>query len=214
MPEGVVRETARSYDRIVASYEAQVQQPAPERTAFRDRFVDGLPHRATVVDAGCGPGHDVAHFSGCGLRVLGVDRSSGMARRVHERGEAVVVGDLRRPPVRLRSLDGLWSSASLLHVPREQVRPTLIAWHRLLRPGGVLALSTSLGADEGWEAVPYAPAAGHGDVELRRWFVHHTREHLLRLLDDAGFVVRSVDERVSHRHWLQVLATAGATQVP
>ena len=208
MRDPAVEETARSYDRIVASYEASAVQPAPERLAFRDRFVQALPAGALLVDAGCGPGHDVEHFREWGLRALGVDASAGMATRVRERGLAVALGDLRRLPVRPHSLDGLWSSASLLHVPRDDVPATLASWHGLLRPGGVLGLITSLGADDGWEAVPYAPATQHGGVQLRRWFVHHDREALLEMLARAGFSVRSADERVSHRRWLQVLATA------
>lgn len=163
-----------------------------------------------MVDAGCGPGEDVALFTSRGLRAVGVDGSVGMARRVRERGERVVLGDLRALPVRQESLDGLWSSASLLHVPRQEVPATLASWHRLLRPAGVLALSTSLGGHEGWEAVPYAPSPAHGDAKLRRWFVHHSRDELLSLLAGAGFAVLSVEERESHRRWVQVLARASA----
>ena len=105
------------------------------------------------------------------------------------------------------SLSGLWSSAALLHVPREEVPATLWAWHALLAPGGLLGLSTSMGTDEGWERVPYAGDGPTGGP-LHRWFVHHDQEALLALLRAAGFTIASATRRTSQRDWLMVLATA------
>jgi SAM-dependent methyltransferase len=200
------RETAESYDRIVDSYEAHSAEPPPERTAFLDRFIERVHGHGLVLDAGCGPGHDLDAMAARGLTARGLDASMGMARRAHSRGHAVLAADLRRPPVQPGCLDGLWSSASLLHVPRADVPPTFAAWRRLLRPGGVLGLITSVGDDEGWEAVPYAPAAQHAGIPLRRWFVHHRRESLTQLLIESGFTVEYCGEREGRRRWLQILA--------
>lgn len=200
------RETAESYDRIVDSYEAQAAQPPPERTAFLLRFMQHVRQKGVVLDAGCGPGHDLDALMAGGLRAFGLDASIGMARRAGSKGHLVLAADLRRPPIGFGVLDGLWSSASLLHVPRPDVAPTLVAWQRLLRPGGVLGLITSLGDDEGWEAVPYKPGSQHEGSPLRRWFVHHNREALIRSLSEAGFRLQHSEERDGHRRWLQVLA--------
>ncbi len=206
MGAAAVRETASSYDKIVASYEAQTHSPAPQRTGFRDVFISYLRARANVVDAGCGPGHDAEYFQQRGLSCLAFDASRGMVLRARERGCSALVGDLRRLPVANQSLDGLWSSASLLHVPRSEVADTITRWAELLRPNGVLGLITSLGNDEGWEAVPYIPGDQHHSVPLRRWFVHHQRDALVELVEGAGLAVQHVEERASHRHWLQLLA--------
>lgn len=201
------RETAESYDRIIESYEAQAAQPPPERTAFLGRFIGRVGHQGVVLDAGCGPGHDLDALRARGLTAVGLDASIGMARRARSRGHLVMVADLRRPPISPGVLDAVWSSASLLHVTRADVAPTLVAWQRLLRQGGVLGLITSLGGDEGWEAVPYKPGSQHVGVPLRRWFVHHDREALMRSISEAGFRVDHSEERDGHRRWLQVLAT-------
>lgn len=79
MTEPHLRETAASYDCIVASYEAQVATAAAQRTAFLNRFVAAVARGGLVVDAGCRPGVDVSRFSGSGLRSTGVDASTGMA---------------------------------------------------------------------------------------------------------------------------------------
>lgn len=209
MRDAVTRETAASYDRIVDHYEERAATVTPEFGSFRTAFAARVPPGGQVLDLGCGPGRDAAHFTVAGFRVVGLDSSPGMAARARRNGAAVAVGDHRRPPFGAGTADGLWSSATLLHVPRGDVSATLAQWRRVLQTGGVLGLSTSLGDSEGWEDVPYAADDDAPDVQLRRWFVHWSRGDLLALVIAAGFTVLSAEERTSHRRWLQVLAEAG-----
>ena len=193
----VVRLTSEVYDVIAHSYDAQTCLPSPELEAHRAAFrslVDG-----PVADLGCGPGRDLQRLSD----VVGMDRSDGMLALARTRGR-VVRGDLREPP--FRDLSGVWSCASLLHVPRPEAPAALAAWRSCLRPGGVLGLSTSIGDHEGWEKVPYATPHGHRGPD-ERWFVHHPEDVLLGLLRNAGFTVVSTSRRTTKRDWLMVLAT-------
>lgn len=208
MTDPTTRETAATYDRIVDDYEARALTVTPEFGAFRASFAERVPSAGLVLDLGCGPGRDAAHFIGVGFRVAALDASHGMAARARRNGVCVTVGDHRRPPFRTNVADGVWSSATLLHVPRGDVPATLTRWRQLLRPGAAFGLSTSLGDSEGWEDVPYAADAYDPEVELRRWFVHFGREELLDLIAGAGFKILSAQERTSHRRWLQVLAEA------
>ena len=129
---------------------------------------------------------------------VGVDLWSGMLALAREQGP-VVHGDLRRPPLQDEAFDAVWSSAALLHMPMPDVARTLSAWHRLLRPGGRLGLSTSLGGQQGWELVPYATPKPV-PKELSRWSVHDDREHLLTLLSEAGLRSRMAWEQSSRHH--------------
>lgn len=207
--DDVVAETRATYERITAGYEARAAVDHPGRLELRSAFADRVPPRGSVADIGCGPGRDARHFASLGLRVLAVDASSAMLDRAAAPGVTPVLGDLRQLPVRDESLDGLWSSASLLHVPRADVPATLSGWRSAVRSGGVLGLSTALGDHDVWEDVPYLgddPTAH--ERPLRRWFVHHERPALLGLLAAAGFETQQVSEHTTHRHWLQVLARA------
>lgn len=196
--------TQATYDEIAPAYDEQNRIASDEFAAFRATFCRDVAGR--VADLGCGPGRDLAALTAAGVDVVGVDRSTGMLALARGRGR-VVRGDLRRPPLRAGSLGGVWSSAALLHVPRDEVLDTLLAWRALLAPGGLLGLSTSLGDDEGWERVPYASPSPVGGP-LHRWFVHHDEEALLEQLARAGFTVTWSARRTSHRDWLMVLATA------
>jgi len=204
-PEDAVAETSAVYDLIAEDYETRTRQTSPEYALFREQFIVALPRGGTVLDVGCGPGRDAGFFRKAGLLCFGLDLSEAMLRLAC-RSTSVVRGDLRALPVRSNCLDGIWSGASLLHVPREQVRATLDGWHGALSPGGVAGLSTSVGHDEGWELVPAREDHRINEPSVRRWFVHHDPDDLCSLVQSAGFDVVSAATRVSHRTWVQVLA--------
>jgi SAM-dependent methyltransferase len=200
--------TAATYDRIAQEYSRRSGDDgsSPEFLAWRAGLLDS---EGPLVDLGCGPGRDLAAFAAAGIPCLGVDLSAGMLAVAARRRLPVVRGDLRAPPLRLGSAATLYSCAALLHVPREQVPATLRAWRDLLRPGGQMHLSTSLGEGEGWELVPYAADRGPRSGErLERWFVHHELDALLADITQAGFAIDRADTRASHRSWAMVSARA------
>ncbi len=200
-----VEKTRLSYQQIAQNYEVQTRITSPEFTAFRDAFAARA--EGPVADLGCGPGQHAEALRAAGLTVLGVDLSTAMLALAARRGVPVIQGDLRQLPLRPAAFGALWSSASLLHVPIEDVDRTLTQWHALLRPGGLLGLSTSLGGEQGWELVPYATPLPT-EQPLSRWFVHHERADLLARLAGAGFTVQHHEVRVTKRTWLMVLARA------
>lgn len=199
-----VEKTRLSYQQVAQDYEVQTAVTAPEFAAFRDRFAAAAT--GPVADLGCGPGQHAEALRAAGLEVLGVDLSTAMLGLAARRGVPVAQGDLRRLPLLPKAFGALWSSASLLHVPIDDVDATLSGWHALLRPGGLLGLSTSLGGEQGWELVPYATPLPT-EQPLSRWFVHHDESDLLARLARAGFAVEHHEVRVSKRTWLMVLAT-------
>jgi SAM-dependent methyltransferase len=198
--------TAAAYDQIADEFVRRNHEVPADFAEFRASFVARVRRGGRVADLGCGPGRDAAHFLAAGLEVVGVDASREMALRVRRNGIPVAQADIRDVPLRPDCLDGIWSAASLLHVPRGDVARTLRSWWQLLRAEGVLGLSTSLGDDEGWEACPYDPSTQPTTAPLRRWFVHHDHGALVEMVEVAGFDVLGARERVSHRRWLQMLA--------
>jgi SAM-dependent methyltransferase len=198
--------TAQAYDEIVDDFARRNQHINADLAELRAMFTSAVVDAGRVLDVGCGPGREAVHFSSLGLRVVGVDASLGMARRAHGDGVAVMLADMRAVPVGEGSIDGIWSAASLLHIPRPDVPYAVRSWSLLLRPQGVLGLSTSFGGNEGWGSWPYDPGTEHDRPSLRRWFVHHEKRELLAILESEGFEVLDSRERVSSRRWLQILA--------
>jgi SAM-dependent methyltransferase len=196
------RHNQAAYDQIAGLYAAR---QAGRGRSFRDlraAFVARLPSVADVADLGCGPAGDGALLARAEHRVVGIDRSAGMlAHAARALPGRVIRADLRRLPMASQSLDGIWCSAALLHVPHDRTMAALGEMRRILRPGGCLALVTAAGQGARLEPVPYAPNA-------QRWFFYRTAAELTEQISGARLHIVTMTEEIASRHWLKILACA------
>ncbi|MCP3880872.1 MAG: class I SAM-dependent methyltransferase [Sulfitobacter sp.] len=210
---GRAGETEAGYDAVAHDYTARAANRSPDAEQFVTRFVDSLPAQSIVIDLGCGPGQDLTRFAGSGHHPIGVDRSTALLALADP--APLVRADLTQLPIAAGSADALWSHASLLHVEPAALAAALAEWERVLRPGGTVGLSTSLGGDSGWELVP-AGRSRRPDMPAgtRRWFVHHDSDRILDIIRSRGWSLQEVSVRSSHRDWLQILAHTPLQSAP
>jgi SAM-dependent methyltransferase len=107
-----------------------------EWNQWLDPFLDLLPPGARILELGCGDGRDAARMI---ARGFAVDASDGVA-------EMAALASLRlgyAVPVRRfdelaaeGKYDAAYTSASLLHVPLDELPGILARIHRALKPGG------------------------------------------------------------------------------
>lgn len=100
-----------------------------------------------VADVGCGPGHTTALLRDLGADAFGIDLSPAMidiARREHP-GARFEVGSMTNLELADGSLAGVIAWWSLIHIPDEAIAGVLQQFHRVLRPGGVLAVGFHVG---------------------------------------------------------------------
>jgi ubiquinone/menaquinone biosynthesis C-methylase UbiE len=148
-----LKATIYTYDKIAVDYSKRQQQLRDwdiETQKNLVRFTKYLPSNAKVLDLGCGPGHDTHKFSELGFQTLGIDLSKGMlieAKTIHP-CSALALSDMRWLSLRDTSFDGVWMSASLLHIPRIEARQVLFEVKRVLRNGGYLYISLKYGQGE------------------------------------------------------------------
>jgi SAM-dependent methyltransferase len=128
-----------------------------------------------ILDLGCGPGRDLAHFRSLGHEAIGLDgslRFVEMARRYA--GCEVLHQDFVRLSLPAGRFDGVFANASLFHVPGVELPRVLGELRAALKPHGVLFASNPHGDDEeGW----------HGD----RYGRYHRFESWRAVVEDAGF---------------------------
>ncbi|MFJ8076775.1 class I SAM-dependent methyltransferase [Streptomyces sp. NPDC096176] len=124
------------YDREAAVYDA-TRGGVPRAEAAAAAVLGLIPAQArTLLDMGCGTGLVTTRLRRPGLRVMGCDGSYGMAHKAAERmGAAVVLGDVRRLPLRDGAFDAV-SAVWLLHLVPDSAAVVAEA-ARVLRPGGV-----------------------------------------------------------------------------
>jgi SAM-dependent methyltransferase len=198
--------TTVSYDAVVSDYSKKNRQLSSAFESFRLRFLDAVRTPRLIADLGCGPGRDAAWFNRVGATSIGVDISTLMLRYAKDSSVTVVKADIRVPPFNDKTFDGLWSSASLLHVSASETKQTFQQWGDMLKPRGVLGLSTLAGDSCGWEEMPYTTALTAPTSPRHRWVVRHSPDRIAEDLMECGFNVGSLDLDTSDRSWLTILA--------
>ena len=198
------RVTVASYDADAAAYRAGTQEMPDSVRAAMDRFVEALPAGARVLEIGSGPGRDARALEDAGLSVRRTDVTPAFVRMLRADGYAADLLDPLRDdvadPERDAPYDGVWASASLLHVRREDLPTVLERLAGATVGGGVLQLAVKEGDG--------ARFSVHGNVSGPRHFTFWRAEQLQEVLARAGWAVDEVRRGEGRRGevWLDVFA--------
>jgi ubiquinone/menaquinone biosynthesis C-methylase UbiE len=177
-----VTKTIATYDQIADSYARNTEEHLPTREL--EQFIAMMPPGGKILDAGCGPGRDSAFFTRHGFEVVGVDLSEKLLEIARTRVPTADfqkqdLRDLQFPP---QSFAGIWASASLLHLDRNEIPEVLSSFYDLLTSGGVLFVMVKAG--QGEAEVSEAISSG-----LTRHFTYFDREEIKNLLTESGFMI-------------------------
>ncbi len=141
--------TLQFYRDNAASYAAWAKAPSARLTSF----LGLLPQGASILELGCGAGNHAAEMLARGFVVRATDGSPEMAetaaRRLNHPVETMRFDQLDERD----AYDGVWASACLLHVPRDELSGILARIHRALKPGGVFYASYKIGEDDGRDSL-------------------------------------------------------------
>ena len=112
-----------------------------------NQFLELLPKKASILDAGCGPGRDAIYFNKLGHDVTAFDASIEMVKiSTQKLGQPTLQMSLQDLSFE-NQFDGVWANASLLHVPFEELRDVFEKMYRSLKPAGILYVSFKYGND-------------------------------------------------------------------
>lgn len=101
-----------------------------------------------VLDAGCGSGRDAKAFSALGYQVEAFDASAEMVELATAYTGLPVRQMTFNALEAVECYDGIWSCASLLHLPQAELSEAMHRLARALKPGGVWYLSFKYGVGE------------------------------------------------------------------
>ncbi len=173
--------TAEEYYRIVTSFEV-----LPEL----EEFMNFLQPNDKILDLGCGPGHHSRVFSENGFQVTGIDLSKEMINIAKKEVPNVefIVMDILKLKFKNSSFNGVWASASLLHVQKKLFQKTLKNLYNILSNKGVFYLSLKEG--EGEEVIK---DERYGGVD--KFYSYFTSDRIESLLKDVGFKLVKTTKR-------------------
>jgi ubiquinone/menaquinone biosynthesis C-methylase UbiE len=181
--------TRASYDAAAVSYDRLLRDSLaelPYDRAVLDLFADRMRNAGSagpVADLGCGTGRVTSYLRALGLDVFGVDLSPGMVAVAREAcpGVRFEVGTMTALDLPDASLTGAVAWYSLVHTSPHELPRHFAEFHRVLAPGGQLALAYKVGEDD---SVHLDRAYGH-ELSLDVYRFAPTR--LTRALTAAGF---------------------------
>lgn len=210
----LIYENPRERETSIEDQYAQVEDPTYEREAggrirtfskLLDRL-ESFSKPGQLLDVGCYTGVFLELAQQRGWDAHGIEPSAWAARKAKEKGLQVVNSPFRKAGLARESFDTvtLWDVIEHLHDPLGELR----AAHQILRPGGVLGMSTMDTHSF------YARLTG------RRWpwymrmhFYYFTRDSITRMLGAAGFEVLAIERHkrvVSLRYFVE----KGASLLP
>lgn len=195
----VVKKTIETYEQTADFYDSLYPDVNKENIDF---FIDKL-NGDKILDIGCGSGRDAEYFVSKGLDVTGIDLSN----RFIEISQAKVPKakfikmDMRNINFPVNSFDGIWSMGSILHIPKLEVKDTIIKFREVLKTNGIIYISVKLG--EGEKFVKRDRYKG-----LEKFFAFYTESEMSDLLENCGFeIIKLSLYKVSKQStWIDVFA--------
>jgi SAM-dependent methyltransferase len=135
-------------------------------------------HLESVLEVGCGAGHDGRLIRAAGLAYTGVDLSAVGVGLCAGLSLHAVQASAINLPFRNRSFDAGWTMSTHMHLPGNDINVALTELGRVIRPGGLLEVGV-WGADK-----LHTRIDDHG-----RYFRLRTDDQLQELLSGIGQVV-------------------------
>lgn len=169
-------------------------------------FISLLPKGASVLDVGCAGGIKTQYLVERKLNVTGIDFSENMIKLAKERVSGVnfFVYDMNELDALEETYDGIYLSAVLLHVPKDQVVALLRKIVRRLKNGGYLYIAVKEKREtEQEEEVKVENELGY---TYERFFSYFTVEEVTKYLMLAGLHLTTAMLTTSgRRNWIQVI---------
>ncbi|MBI2850012.1 MAG: methyltransferase domain-containing protein [Chloroflexi bacterium] len=181
-----VQQTIQTYDKIAHDYCTKTRQAKflDWEETYIKKLMSYIPTpRPLILDVGCADGRHSIMIDRNGGKATGIDLSKSMlieARALHPKGNFRQM-DMRELTFNDHFFDGLWSSGSIYHVTKADVKKVIKEFRRVLKPGGVAAINFKLGQGEGMQANPKSYSGSP------RYFAYYTEDEMKDIFASFGF---------------------------
>ena len=170
------------YDKIARRYLADRTLNSQD-VRLLDDLIERLPENAKVLDAGCGSGLPVVKILSRRFDVTGVDFSNTQIElaRTNVPKATFICLDMTKLDFPENEFDAIVSYYAIIHIPREEHRPLLVNFQRMLKPGRFALLC--LGAENLVEDID------ENYLGARMYWSHFDADTYLDMLKVIGFTI-------------------------
>lgn len=178
--------TMATYNKIAPNYCPKTRQD--KYLKWEDEYISKLmkytdTSSPEILDVGCGDGRHCLLIDKNGGHAMGIDFSEGMileSQKYYPEGEFKQM-DMRVLEFDDNSFHGIWSSGSIYHVSKLEVKKVMAEFKRVLKPNGIVAVNFKLGQGESLEANPKSYGGSP------RYFAYYTKSEMVDLFENFGF---------------------------
>lgn len=186
--------TIKVYDEIADTYSVDMEEytPIKERVKFASLIIPG----GKILDLGCAAGRDSLYFKSAGFHVIGVDLSEKLLSIARKKDPKIefIKQDIRKLTFSVRSFDGIWACAVLLHLKRKEAYKALNDIYKLLKPNGILFIMIKIGTGE--KDITEKLSSG----KSRHFTLFQTSE-IRKQLEETGFKIVEFYQWNSRDRW-------------
>jgi cyclopropane fatty-acyl-phospholipid synthase-like methyltransferase len=115
----------------------------------QDRFLSKLKSGGYILDFGCGSGRDTKYFLESGMNVDATDGSVELCNIASEYTGIEVKHRLFKELDEIEKYDGIWACASILHLPKHELKSVFVKMLAALKMDGIIYTSFKYGKFEG-----------------------------------------------------------------
>lgn len=142
-----IDKTLKYYNKNVQSFASGTV--SVKFTEVQDKFLEKLNPDAYILDFGCGAGRDTKYFLSRGYQIDAIDGSEQLCRIASKYTGIKVRQMLFQELDEKEKYDGIWACASILHLPKKQLREVLENMYAALKSEGWIYTSFKHGKFEG-----------------------------------------------------------------
>lgn len=157
-----------------------------------------------ILDVWCAHGRDIKEFYKNGMDVTGIDLTPefvNMAKENCPQAEIQLM-DMRELIFENKTFDGIRACASLLHIPKHEVKKTLQGFHRILKRWWLLYIMV-----KEWIGEEYVRKEIFNNEE--RFFAYRQKNEIEKILEDSHFKIqKSSINSPNNATWINIFAIA------
>lgn len=182
-----IQKTIETYNKIAYDYCKKTRQQ--KFLEWEENYIIKLisyisKANPLILDVGYGDGRHCKIIENNGGKAIGIDLSFGMikeAEKYYPNGNFKKM-DMQKLQFTDNYFDGIWSSGSIYHVKKFEVKNVIKEFRRVLINNGVVAINFKLGKGEGIEENPKSYGGSP------RYFAYYSKQEMKEIFEEFGFI--------------------------
>lgn len=202
MPATHAQDLKRTYSQVAKGYEQRNADNLD--TESLQKFVKKIQKGGKILDLGAGNGRDSQWLADRGFEVTMFDLSPDMLKIAQQKVPTakVVQGDMTEMEFAADSFEGVWASASILHVTKQEAQAVIKKVFKMLKDNGQFYCLLKKGEGE------FELEEDKYGQPMKRFFAFYSQDEVEDMIKAAGFTIldSQVSQSSSGQEWVDLWA--------